>query len=75
MANKNKSTKKVAQAIKNHKASVKSNIIGISLLLGVLSIGYSSAYIIMGTNGWVPIVLVAPQMLLGSVIAAIKFCK
>lgn len=53
----------------------KNNIIGLSLLLGVMSIVYSSAYIILGTNGWVPIALVTPQMILAALILAYKFVK
>lgn len=69
---KQEDTKKVTS---NKKSNIKSNIMGICLLFGVLSIGYSSTYIIMGTDGWVPLVLVAPQIVLGGIIAAYKFCK
>lgn len=50
-------------------------IIGIVLLLGVLSIGYSTTVIVMGTDGWIPIVMVVPQSVLAVAIAAWKFSK
>jgi hypothetical protein len=52
-----------------------SGIIGVALLLGVLSIGYSTTVIVMGTNGWIPLVMVGPQAVLAVAIAAWKFSK
>lgn len=66
---------KVTKKSRFNKNSAKNGIMGISLLFGVLSIGYSSAFIIMGTDGWVPVVMVAPQMLLAGLILVWKFCK
>ena len=75
MADKKINKESIKKDTPKKKLNVAQNIIGLSLLLGVISIAYSSAYIILGTNGWVPLVLVAPQIILGANIAVNKFCK
>ena len=50
-------------------------IIGIGTLLAVASIVYSSAVIILGTEGLTPLVLIAPQAVLALVILIKKFVK
>ena len=60
---------------KSRNPITKNNIMGIVLLLGVLSIGYSTTYIVLGTEGLAPLICVAPQVLLAALIAGYKFCK
>lgn len=51
------------------------SINGLLLLLAVASIFYSTTVILMGTEGVVPIIMVAPQTLLAVGILIIKFVK
>ena len=64
---------KVVKNKKDHK--VRYNIIGLLLLLAIISISYSTAVIVMGTDGIVPVIMVAPQALLVIVVLIWKFCK
>ena len=59
------------------KSSVKANnsIMGIGMLLVVASIAYTSTVIVLGTQGWVPLVMVAPQALFALGVLFIKFTK
>lgn len=66
---------KTAKKAKSKTSSLKYNIIGLALLLAVVSIGYSTTVILMGTDGLVPIVMVVPQSVLAVVILIWKFCK
>lgn len=50
-------------------------IIGVSQLVAVASIAYSSTVIVMGVAGYLPKVLIIPQVLLAAVIAINKFTK
>lgn len=67
--------KKVMDVKPPKKHSIKKVIIGLSQLFGVLSIVYSTAYIVLGTDGLAPLVLVAPQAVLAALIFVNKFCK
>lgn len=51
------------------------SIIGVLLALSVISIGYSTTVILMGTEGIAPIVMVIPQVGLALAIVIWKFCK
>ena len=51
------------------------SIIGVLLGLSVISIGYSTTVILMGTEGIVPIVMVIPQVGLALTIIIWKFCR
>lgn len=53
----------------------KNAIIGIMQLFAVASIAYSTVVIAIGTEGVVPLVMVAPQAVLAVVIAINKFSK
>lgn len=69
-------TTKVEEAIaSNNKTNIKDVTIGLGLFLAVLSIGYSSTVVVLGTDGLTPIVLIAPQVILASWIAVKKFIK
>lgn len=68
-------TKTTENASKKRNPFTKNNIMGVVLLFGVLSIGYSTTYIVLGTEGLAPLICVAPQVLLGALIAGYKFCK
>lgn len=53
----------------------KSAIIGVGLLLSVISITYSTAVIALGTEGFTPLIMVAPQAILALGIAIKQFTK
>lgn len=69
--NKNKEAKTSKKSNKNYK----SGTIGIMLLFAVASIAYSTVVIAIGTEGIVPLIMVAPQALLGTAILVKKFSK
>lgn len=69
--NKKTKTDKATKPVKK----TTSTIIGIMQLFAVASICYSSTVIALGTNGVVPLVLIAPQVILAVVIAINKFTK
>lgn len=60
---------------KKSKAVSKNAIIGIMQLFAVASIAYSTVVIALGTEGVLPLVLVAPQAILAVAIAINKFSK
>jgi len=74
---KNKKTQKevITSDAPKDKSNAFRGIIGVGLFLSVLSIGYSTTVIAMGTDGWIPLVMVAPQTLLAVAIAVWKFSK
>lgn len=53
----------------------KSAIIGVGLLLSVISITYSTTVIALGTEGFVPLIMIAPQAVLALGIAIKQFTK
>lgn len=53
----------------------KNSIMGIMQLFAVASIAYSTIVIAIGTEGVVPLILVAPQAILAVCIAINKFAK
>lgn len=53
----------------------KSVIIGVGLLLAIISITYSTAVIALGTEGFTPLIMVAPQAILALSIAIKQFTK
>lgn len=65
-----KYTKK-QNSIKNSK----NGIMGVMLLLVVASIAYSSAVIIMGVDGYIAKVLIAPQIIFAAVTLIKQFTK
>lgn len=69
--NKNEATNKPQKPKKNYR----NGIIGVMQLFAVVSICYSTATIVLGTEGVVPIVMVTPQAILAVVIAINKFVK
>lgn len=60
---------------KKSKKNYKSSIMGIMQLFAVASIAYSTVVIALGTEGVLPLVLVAPQAILAVAIAINKFSK
>lgn len=71
---KSKSTKPTeADKPKKSNKKAKKGIIGVLQLLAVASIAYSTTVIIIGTEGYIPMVLVAPQAILATAIAIKKF--
>ena len=76
MANKIKNTKTTeAKTVKKSKQNIKNSIIGTMQLFAVASIAYSTVVIAIGTEGYIPLVLVAPQAVLAVTIAITKFAK
>lgn len=76
MANKNNNTSKTeVKTPKKSKNNYKNGIMGIMQLFAVASIAYSTVVIAIGTEGVVPLILVAPQAILGCAIAIKKFSK
>jgi len=74
MANKIKNTKTTeAKTVKKSKQNI--SIIGTMQLFAVASIAYSTVVIAIGTEGYIPLVLVAPQAVLAVTIAITKFAK
>lgn len=57
------------------KTATKNSIMGVLLLFAVASIAYSTVVIVLGTEGYIPMILVAPQALLAVTIAINKFAK
>lgn len=60
---------------KKSKYNYKNGIMGIMQLFAVASIAYSTVVIAIGTEGIIPLVMVAPQAILAVVIAINKFTK
>jgi hypothetical protein len=60
---------------KKSKNNSKSVIIGILQLFAVASITYSTVVIAIGTEGYIPLVMVAPQAILALVLLINKFIK
>lgn len=77
MANTDTTTEKSTskKAVKKPNKGAMSAIIGIGLLMAVVSIAYSSTIIIMGTEGILPLVFIAPQVILAGIIAVRQFIK
>lgn len=69
----NKSTE--VKTPKKSKKNYKNGIMGIMQLFAVASIAYSTVVIALGTEGVLPLVLVAPQAILAVAIAINKFSK
>ena len=67
-----KTSKKKADSKRD---TTKRVIIGIGELFAVMSIAYTTSLIVMGTEGIVPLVAVAPQVILATVIAVKRFIK
>lgn len=74
MAKKEQSKTEVKTPKKSNK-NTKSTIIGIMQLFAVASIAYSTVVIAIGTEGYIPLVMVAPQAILAVTIAINKFTK
>lgn len=74
MAKNNKQNKEVKTPKKSN-GRVKNSIMGVLLLFAVASIAYSTVVIAIGTEGYIPLILVAPQAVLAVVIAINKFAK
>jgi len=76
MVNKKNNTKKTeVKTPKKSTGKVKNSIIGTMQLFAVASIAYSTVVIAIGTEGIVPLVMIAPQAILAVVIAINKFVK
>lgn len=75
MTNKNNNKTTEVKASKKSNKNTKSAIIGIMLLFAVASIAYSTVVIAIGTEGYIPLVMVAPQAILAVVILVNKFVK
>lgn len=72
----NKSNKKSeVKTPEKSKKNYKNSIMGIMQLFAVASIAYSTIVIAIGTEGYIPLVMVAPQAILAVVIAINKFAK
>lgn len=72
----NKTTEGAAPKKAVKKSNNKQNaIIGLLLLLVVLSIAYSSYVVWFGTQGLVPKIMLAPQMIFAAVVLIWKFNK
>lgn len=72
----NKSNKKAeVKTPEKSKKNYKNGIMGIMQLFAVASIAYSTIVIAIGTEGYIPLVMVAPQAILAVVIAINKFAK
>lgn len=75
-------SKKLQEAIKlpENKKKTKSHkvsdiIVGVLLLFVVASIGYSTTVILMGTEGYIPAVLIAPQAVFAVIVLIKQFTK
>lgn len=75
MANKKQTKEAEIKTSKKSKNNSKSTIIGIMQLFAVASIAYSTVVIAIGTEGYLPLILVAPQAILAVAIAINKFSK
>lgn len=73
MANKNNTKKAEVKTPKKSSRNYKNGIIGVMQLFAVASIAYSTVVIVIGTEGYIPLIMVAPQALLGATIAVKKF--
>jgi len=71
---KNNQSTEVKPSTKSKK-NYQSSIIGIMQLFAVASIAYSTVVIAIGTEGYLPLILVAPQAILAVAIAINKFSK
>jgi uncharacterized membrane protein len=63
---------------KNNKSKsnkVSDIMIGVLQLFIVASIGYSTAVILMGTTGYIPMILIAPQAVYAVVVLIKRFTK
>lgn len=74
MPKKDKTNDKV-QTPQKSKKNYKNGIMGIMQLFAVASIAYSTIVIAIGTEGYIPLVMIAPQAILAVVIAINKFAK
>jgi len=72
---KNKTIKAEVQTPKKSKRNHRNGIIGVMQLFAVASIAYSTVVIGMGTEGYIPLIMVAPQAILAVAIAIHKFAK
>lgn len=70
-----KNNKAEVKTPKKSSGKFKNSIIGVMQLFAVASIAYSTVVIAIGTEGVVPLVMVAPQAVLAVVIAINKFTK
>lgn len=75
MKSKNTTKKAQVEAPKKPSKNYKNSIMGIMQLFAVASIAYSTIVIAIGTEGYIPLVMVAPQAILAVVIAINKFAK
>jgi len=73
MSKQDKTTNTKAPKIK--KARNYNGIIGVLLLFVVASIAYTTTVIAMGTEGYVPLILAAPQAIFGVVVLFKQFTK
>ena len=71
-----KKAKKLTKA-QRESARIERNrvILGLGQLLVVISIAYSTAVIVLGTEGYIPLVMIAPQAVLAVVITSKHFTK
>lgn len=72
---KKEQTKTEVKTPKKSSKNYRNGIIGIMQLFAVVSVAYSSATIVLGTSGVVPLIMVTPQTILAVVIAINKFTK
>lgn len=63
------------KSAKNKRSSIVAAIMGIGMLLSVISIAYSTTTIVLGTEGYVPLVMIAPQATLALAILTKRFTK
>lgn len=66
---------KDAPKAKKNKKPVMQSIIGVLLLFVVASIAYSTTVIVMGTEGYIPLLLVAPQSIFAVIVLIKQFTK
>jgi hypothetical protein len=69
------SSKSTNKANKKVEKQSSFGILGIALLLVIVSIAYSSAVILLGTDGLTPKIMLAPQILFGVLVLGIAFYK
>lgn len=75
MANKKQTKEAEIKTSKKSSGKFKNSIIGVMQLFAVASIAYSTVVIAIGTEGIIPLVMIAPQAILAVVIAINKFVK
>lgn len=60
---------------KKQKRTAKTAIMGVMMLLVIASIAYSTAIIVLGTEGYIPLIMVAPQAAFAVVALIMRFTK